>query len=137
VPIHVHAFQSGSVLHYRFSGRLTADDLSAAAATEEPYFRAASQDNCLNIIADFTDLEMIPPDLFPGIQQMRLFSDERACRVVIVGANPYLRGLMISLGLLPPGRRFTFSGSYDEGLHVLGLNGNGYHHSGSESGKAT
>jgi hypothetical protein len=137
VPIHVHAFQSGSVLHYRFNGRLTADDLNAAAATEEPYFRAASQDHCLNIMADFTDLETIPPDLFPRIQQMRLFSDERVCRVVIVGANPYLRGLMISLGLLPPDRRFTFSSSHDEGLRVLGLNGNGHHHSGGESGKAT
>jgi hypothetical protein len=137
VPIHVHTFQSGSVLHYRFSGHLTADDLDAAAATEEPYFRAASQDNCLNVIADFTDLETVPPDLFPGIQRMRLFRDERVCRVVIVGANPYLRALMISLGLLRPGRRFTFSNSYDEGLHVLGLNGNGHHHTGSESGKAT
>ena len=137
MPIHVRAFESGSVLHYRFRGRLTADDLSATATTEEPHFRALGKDECLNIIADFTDLETIPPDLFPAMQQMRVFSDERACRVVIVGANPYLRALMISLGLLNQGRHITFHSSYDEGLRVLEREGNGHHHSGRESGKAT
>ena len=137
MPIHVQAFESGSVLHYRFSGQLTADDLSAAATAEEPYFHALGEDNCLNIIADFTDLETIPPDLFSDVKQMRLFRDERVCRVIIVGANPYLRALAISLGLLTPGHRFTLRNSYDEGLRALGLDGNGYHQSGEESGKAT
>jgi hypothetical protein len=137
VPIHVEAFESGSVLHYRFSGRLTADDLSAAATAEEPYFRALGKDDCLNIIADFTELETIPPDLFSDIKRMHVFSDEQVCSVVIVGANPYLRALAISLGLFTPGRRFTFRNNYDEGLRVLGLGGNGHHHSGRESGKAT
>jgi hypothetical protein len=137
VPIHVRAFESGFVLHYRFSGRLTADDLSALATTEEPHFRALGKGESVNIIADFTDIETIPPDLFPAMQQTRVFSDERVCRVVIVGANPYLRALMISLGLLNQGRHITFHSSYDEGLHVLEEGGNGHHHSGKESGKAT
>ena len=137
MPIHVQAFESGSVLHYRFSGQLTADDLSAAAIAEEPYFHALGKNDCLNIIADFTNLETIPPDLFPDVKRMRLFRDERVCRVIIVGANPYLRALVISLGLLTPGSRFTLRNSYEEGLRALGLGGNGHHQSGKESGKAT
>lgn len=137
MPIHVQAFESSYVLHYRFTGHLTADDLKATAAAEEPYFAGLNVDDCLSIIADFTDLETIPPTLFPQLRQMRVFSDERVCWVVIVGANPYLRALAISLGLLSARRRFTFRNSYDEGLRVLGLGGNGHHQPRKESGNAT
>jgi hypothetical protein len=137
VPIDVQPFESGSLLRYRFSGRLTVEDLSAVATAEEPYFHALGKDNCLNIIADLTDLETISPTLFSDIQQMRMFSDGRVCRVFIVGANPYLRALAISLGLLTSNLHFTFRNSYDEELHLLGAGGNGHHHTGRESGKAT
>jgi hypothetical protein len=125
VPIHIRSLEAGGVLHYRFAGRITAKDLNDLTAAEDAYFRALSQDECLSIIADFSELETVSPELFLQFQQMRLFSDARVCWVVIVAANPYLRALAISLGVITQHRRFTFRDSYDEGLRVLGLSSNG------------
>jgi hypothetical protein len=125
VTIYVRSLESGSVLHYRFVGHIAATDLEYAAATEQPYFDALKAGQCVNIVADLSELESIAPELFARLPQMRIFGDRRVCELVIAGANPYLRALVISLGLVTAQRSLTFRNSFDEGLRSMGLPSNG------------
>jgi len=126
VPITVRSLEARHSLHYQFSGRITADDFDQAAAAEAPYFDALQPGECLNLIVNLSALETISPDLFGRLKQMRLFASDRVCWVVMVGANPYLRALVISLGVLNQQRRFTFQDRFDEGLRAMGLPSNGH-----------
>lgn len=121
MPIQVQQSEFEGVLYYEFSGNIIADHLRQLADVEEPIFESLGAEECISILADWTDLETISPHLFPKLQQMRLFSDERVCRAVIVGANAYLRALAISLSVISQHHPFTFSDSYEAGLKALGI----------------
>jgi hypothetical protein len=126
MPIDIQRLESdGAILHYRFAGSITAVDLKALAALEIPLFAGLGGDQCFHVVADWSQIDTIAADLFPQLQYMRLTRDPRVCRVVVIGANPYLRALAISLGVIAQNNRFTFRASMDEALCLLGKCPNG------------
>jgi len=114
VPIAVRSLNDSRTLYYEFTGRITVDDLRQMAVDEDAYFRALKPADCLDVIADLSALETFPPDLFARLQQARLFAGRQICEAVIVGANAYLRALLISLGIITQRHPFTFRDSPDE-----------------------
>ena len=108
-----------SILYYRFTGDVTLNDINALAVDEAPYFAALPPDQCFGLIIDMTDLYTIVADLFPWLPHLRIVQDERICVAVVVGANPYLRALVISLGLTFSTRNFIFRDTLDEAINVL------------------
>jgi hypothetical protein len=117
VPVLIHKIESA--LMYQFHGHLTLEDLESVHAAEIPYFAALQDGQCLNILADMTAIDAVAPSLFPQLQQMRMVTDEHICIVVVIGANPYLRALTLSLGGLNGHHDFIFCRALDEALHIL------------------
>lgn len=107
------------ILYYQFTGNLTLDDIDALAEAEQPYFAALSPCDCMDLIIDLTDLYTITTDLFPRLHTMRLVNNGQVCTAVVVGANPYLRALVISLGLTSGTREFIFRATLDEAFEML------------------
>ncbi|MBN2303080.1 MAG: STAS domain-containing protein [Anaerolineae bacterium] len=120
MPIHIHQLASDYILCYRFSGHITHADLEELRVAEEPFFDQLPPERCHSIIADLSDLHTLDATLFPPLQEMRLVCDTRVCVVVVVGANPYLRALAISLGLTSSQHGFLFRSTVEEALAVLG-----------------
>lgn len=120
MPITVEHIEPDQVLVYTFSGRITLDDLEALRAQEAPYFSELQPDNCLRIMLDLSELYTIPAELFAPLQHTRLVRDRQVCVVSVVGANPYLRALAISLGLLAARHDFVFYNTREEALIALG-----------------
>lgn len=119
MSISVEQLESG-YLYYRLIGSITEDDFQALRSREEMIFGAASSGWCVGVVADFTGLHTIAPQLWTDLRQMRLVQDERICVVVIVGANPYLRALATSLGVTIARHPFVFRDTVDEALNLLG-----------------
>lgn len=107
------------VLVYRFSGRVTLADLENLRAQEAPFFSELAPNECLKIMLDFSELYTIPAELFAPLQHTRLVRDRRVCIVSVVGANPYLRALAISLGLIAARHNFVFSATREDALQTL------------------
>lgn len=120
MSIHLSQLAPEPILCYTFSGHLTYADLEALRYAEDPYFAALPDRGGYDIIADLSALDTIDAALFPQLQEMRLVCDTRVCAVVIVGANPYLRALAISLGLVTQRREFLFRNTLTEALVLLG-----------------
>ena len=107
------------IFHYRFARNISAGDLDALTTHESALFDELDNGECFSAVADWSHIETIPAPLFPQLQHMRLFRDENVCRVIIVGANSYLRALAISLGVITQSNRFTFCPTLDEALVML------------------
>ncbi len=120
MPIHITPLASEFILCYRFTGHITHADLEALHQAETPFFDALPEGRCHSLVADMLRLDTIDASLFPQLQQMRMACDHSVCVVVVVGANPYLRALMISLGLVASTHGFIFRNSLDDALAVLG-----------------
>ncbi len=119
MPITVEYLESGPLLYYEFSGRITLHDLETLRERETPYFDAIRPGSRVAVVLDLTQLLTIPAELFAPLQQSRVVSDERVSVVGVVGANPYLRALAISLGLIAAKHDFVFCQTRDEALHRI------------------
>ena len=100
MSIRIESAASGDALTYRFSGRISEDDMLKLRYAEDRYFASLPAGQCLNIIADFSEIDSIAPQLFPQLQRMRMVTEPRIGLVIVAGANSYLRALTISLGLV-------------------------------------
>ncbi len=108
------------VLSYHFSGRITPEDLDRARGEEDRIFAELADDACLNVIADFSEIDSIAPSLFPQLQRLHMVADPRVCMVVVVGANSYLRALTISLGvIIPQSHTYVFASTREEARQLL------------------
>ncbi len=119
MPLHMKRFDSGNVLYYCFSGPITWEDFERVRAAEEPHFAALPQSGSLGVIVDMGDLDSISPRLFPQLQQMRIVQDRRVCMIAVVDANPYLRMLAISLGIISGKRNVVFHQNIEGALNAL------------------
>ncbi len=108
------------ILHYCFSGQITAADLAQLGADERTFYDQLADDEVVSVLLDWSQLNTIPAQLFPQLQNMRLVRDEQVYWIIVVGANPYLRALAISLGVITANRRFTFRATLADALHILG-----------------
>jgi hypothetical protein len=117
VPVLIHELDAA--LMYQFQGHLTLHDLETVSVLETPYFAALTDGQCLHVLVDLTEIDTIAPSLFPQLQQMRVVQDSHICVVIIIGANPYLRALALSLGGLNSQHEFIFCRTLDEALHLL------------------
>jgi hypothetical protein len=121
VPIEIERLESNPyILQYRFAGKITPADLSVLAAREAPLFAGLGVNECFSVVADWSQIETIAAPLFPHLQNMHLIRDPKVCWVIVVGANPYLRALAISLGVISQNSRFAFRATLDEALRLLG-----------------
>jgi len=120
MPITVEQIGSASVLAYTFSGRITLSDLEGLRSSEAPFFDGLAPGASLAIMLDMTGLYSIPAELFAPLQQSRVVSDRRVRVVSVVGANPYLRALAMSLGLLTARADFVFHPTRADALRELG-----------------
>ncbi|MBN1564929.1 MAG: hypothetical protein JXA10_13865 [Anaerolineae bacterium] len=121
MPIEIKRLEANDhILRYHFAGNITAADLIALTAHETPLFAGLADDDCFSVIADWSQIETIAASLFSELQHLRLIRDaKKVCGVVVVGANPYLRALAISLGIITQQQRFTFRATLDEALRAL------------------
>jgi len=120
MPIEIKPFGRKGTLYYRFSGRIVADDLAIALQSEEPQFAALDEDECVTGIVNMSELSTISPALLSQLRTLRLLSDPRVCRVIVVGASPYLRALALSLGSLGHnGHEFIFRPTLAEALQAM------------------
>ena len=110
---------TSTTLAYQFEGRVTFDDLAALRDAERPHFEALPRDAHLSVIVDFSGLDTIPADLLPQLPHMRFVADPRVSVVIVVGANPYLRALAISLGMIVTRPPFVFRRTMDEAMRSL------------------
>jgi hypothetical protein len=117
VPIHVEPL--GSVLYYSFTGHLTLHDIEALNVDEAPFFTALPEGDYLGVIIDLSNLDTIAAELFPWLPRLRFVSDGRVQVALIVGANPYLRALVISLGALTGRQKFVFCHTVQDALDVI------------------
>lgn len=119
MPINVEAIPASNALYYRFSGRITHDDLDSVQDVEASCFAPLGEGQCVTVIADMSGLYTISASLFPRLQNLRMVRDHRVCRVIIVGANPYLRALALSLGNFNSERECIFRPAVDDALLTL------------------
>ena len=117
MPIHVEPL--GPVLYYCFTGHLTLNDIEALNVDEEPHFTALPDGEYLGVIIDLSSLHTIAAELFPWLPRLRFVTDNRIRIAVIVGANPYLRALATSLGILTGQREFVFRSTVQDALDVI------------------
>lgn len=121
MPISAQSLSSNTyILHYCFSGQITAADLAQLGVDERAFYDQLADDEVVSVLLDWSQLDTIPAQLFPQLQNMRLVRDEQVYWIIVVGANPYLRALAISLGVITANRRFTFRTTLAEALHILG-----------------
>ncbi len=119
MPITVEAIPALDALYYRFSGQITHDDLNSAQEAEAPCFALLGEDGCITVIADMSGLHTISADLFPRLQNLRMVRDRRVCRVIVVGANPYMRALALSLGSFNGPHCFIFRSTLADALQSV------------------
>jgi hypothetical protein len=120
MPIALRPFGGKGTLYYRFWGQIASADLQAATQAEGTLFDALGADERLTGILDMSELRTISPSLLAQLRSLRLLSDPRVCRVIVVGASPYLRALTLSLGGFGHnGHEFIFRSSLDEALQAM------------------
>ncbi len=102
MTVSLEQLPSQPVLVYHFEGHVTLHDLMAVQAAEESLFSAVPERYRWHVILDMRTIDTIAAPLFPKLQQMHLARDPRVVRVVVVGANPYLRALVNSLDTAAP-----------------------------------
>jgi len=122
VPINVEAIPASDALYYRFSGQITHDDLDSAQDAEASFFAPLGEGQCVTVIADMSGLHTISADLFPRLQNLRMVRDRRVCRVIVVGANPYMRALALSLGSFDGPHHFIFRPTLADALQSIEQN---------------
>jgi len=120
VPIHIEASPASDALYYRFSGQITYDDLNSAQDAEASCFARLDDDQRITVIAEMSGLHTISADLFPRLQNLHMVRDHRVSCVIVVGANPYLRALALSLGSFDSPHRFIFRPTLADALHIIG-----------------
>ncbi|MCC6799133.1 MAG: hypothetical protein IT325_03395 [Anaerolineae bacterium] len=121
MPVKVQWFELGRVLVYEFSGRITLDDLETLHRREAPFYDTLGPGDSLFALLDLTHLYSVPAELFAPLQQARVISDPRVRVAGVIGANPYLRALATSLGLITLRRDFIFHPTRAEALAHLGI----------------
>ncbi len=119
MPIRIERTAASPYLCYRFSGAITPDDLDRLASVEESVFTTPSEGECLGVIVDLSAIDTIAANLFPQLQHMRIVRDDRFCAICVVGANPYLRALWISLGLVRGRSDISFRQTTDDAISIL------------------
>lgn len=119
MPIHLDTHHAPATLLYHFAGRITREDLDTLQAAEDACFSALDAGHPVCVIADMSQVDTIATQLLTAVQRMRFLNDARVDRVLVVGANPYLRAMAISLGGLAGKRPFAFYSSMDTALHAL------------------
>lgn len=122
MPIHIEASPASDALYYRFSGQITHDDLDSAQDAEASCFARLDDDQRITVIAEMSGLHTISADLFPRLQNLRMVRDHRVCRVIVVGANPYLRALALSLGSFDSPHHFIFRPTLADALKSIEQN---------------
>lgn len=120
VPIEVRPFGRSGLLYYRFAGQIRPDDLEAATQAEAPLFARLGEDDCVTGVMDMSELRTISPSLLAQMRTLRLLIDPRVCRVIVVGASPYLRALALSLGSFGHnGHEFIFRPTLADALQSI------------------
>ncbi|MCL4239125.1 MAG: hypothetical protein KJ047_12835 [Anaerolineae bacterium] len=122
MPINVEAIPASDALYYRFSGQITHNDLDSAQNAEASCFARLGDDQRITVIADMSGLHTISAELFPRLQSLHMVSDRRVCRVIVVGANPYLRALALSLGSFDSPHHFIFRPTLADALQSIEQN---------------
>ena len=126
-PIYLDQINSGC-LYYRLAGSITEHDLRRLRVQEDSVFNTFRDGEGVGVVADLTDLHTISPQLLSDLRQMRMVRDDHVRVVVVVGANPYLRALAISLGIAVGKHQFVFSETVDEALALVGAYSVSYTH---------
>jgi len=121
MPVNVQWFEPWCVLVYEFSGRIALGDLETLRRLEAPAYDRLRSGDLLQVLLDLTHLYSIPAELFAPLQKSRVVSDPRVRVAGVIGANPYLRALATSLGLITLRRDFTFHPTRAEALAHLGV----------------
>ncbi|GAB4421540.1 MAG: hypothetical protein Kow00106_18510 [Anaerolineae bacterium] len=120
MPVDLKPYGDKGILYYRFWGPITADDLQAAIQSEGALFAELPAEGSVTGILDMSELRTISPSLLAQLRSLRLLSDSRVCRVIVVGASPYLRALTLSLGGFGHnGHEFIFRSSLAEALQAM------------------
>lgn len=121
MPITVQPLDQPLALHYRFSDPLASNDLVKVRDAELPHYNALQDGECLRVVLDLSALETISSDLLPRLARLRIMLDPRVCRVIVAGANPYLRAMAISLGVFNDNNReFMFCATLEDAVSALG-----------------
>ncbi len=122
MPIDLKPFGRKGTLYYCLSGHILPEDLEAAAQAEEALFVSLSADECVTGILDMSELDVIRPALLTQLRTLRLMRDPRVCRVIVVGASPYLRALTLSLGGFGHnGHEFIFRATLADALQAMDI----------------
>ena len=119
MPISVQPIEPALILHYRFSGQITRDDLERVQDAEASYFQALGDGDGVTVIADMASLHTIGANLFSRLRNLRMVRDRRVRRVIVVGANPYLRALALSLGSIESEHEFIFRPTLADALQSV------------------
>jgi|AMZC01.1.fsa_nt_AMZC01003509.1_8 hypothetical protein len=120
MPIHLKLFGRRGAFYYRFWGQIVPGDLQAITQAEEALFGELSADDCVIGILDMSELQSISTSLLTQLRTLRLLRDARVCRVIVVGASPYLRALTLSLGGFGHnGHEFIFRSTLAEALEMM------------------
>lgn len=121
MPIVVRPLDQPYALHYRFSSPLASKDLVLVRDAELPHYDALHEDECMRVVLDFSSMDTVSMGLLPRLARLRIMLDPQVCKVIVVGANPYLRAMAISLGIFNGnGREFVFCATLGDALQALG-----------------
>jgi hypothetical protein len=117
MPIYLERLDPEGYLYYRFAGAVTREDIDRLYLRETSHFESGGYP--LGVIVDFNDLDTIAAKLLPQLQRLRVIRSEQVYAVVFVGANPYLRALAISLGVISGQHDFIFRDSLEDAYFIL------------------
>lgn len=121
MPVAIQPLDQPLALHYRFSDPLVDIDLVKVRDAESPHFGALQEGECVRVVLDLSAVETISTDLLPQLARLRIMLDPRECKVIVAGANPYLRAMAISLGVFNAnGREFVFCATLGDAVTALG-----------------
>ncbi len=120
MPIDLKPFGRRGALYYRFWGQIMPGDLRTVTQAEDALFDEVGADDCVIGILDMSELQSISTSLLAQLRTLRLLHDARVCRVIVVGASPYLRALTLSLGGFGHnGYEFIFRSTLAEALEMM------------------
>lgn len=119
MPILFRPQPAAATLLYQFSGKLSLADLASLALLEEPHFQALEPGACLYVVIDVSGLETIAAAYFPAVEQLHMTRNAHVCMVSVVGANPYLRALALSLGMVHNRRTVEFYATLDDAFAAI------------------